>query len=125
LSSPYYLLLSNFCCNSTNFCLLEKRYLDLLQKFDYPLQIPKLVIFDGDESTFTDEDIIIITFLHMIGFDIVILTPTGYNNIESGVDPYYYDTHKLEDFKFDLKLEMNRQEEKKSPLKKGFLWFFQ
>lgn len=104
---------------------LEKRYLDLLQKFDYPLQIPKLVIFDGNESTFSDEDIIIIAFLNVVGFDIVIFTPTGYNNIESGIDKYYYDIHKLEDFKFDLKPQMKNEEEKKSTLKKGFLWFFQ
>lgn len=105
---------------------MEKRYLDLIQKFDYPLQIPKLVIFHGDESTFTEEDMIIITFLHLIGFDIVILTPTGYNNIENGVDQYYYDTHKLENFRFGLKPEKkNQKEESKSKLKRGFLWFFQ
>jgi len=104
---------------------LEKRYLDLFQKFDYPLQIPKLVIFDGNESIFSDEDIIIIAFLHIVGFDIVILTPTGYNNIENGIDKYYYDIHKLEDFKFDLTLQSNKQEENKSTLKKGFFWFFQ
>ncbi|MBU5675218.1 YceG family protein [Alkaliphilus sp. MSJ-5] len=104
---------------------LDKIYLDLLQKFDYPLQIPKLVIFDGNESIFSDEDIIIIAFLHLVGFDIVILTPTGYNNIENGIDKYYYDIHKLEDFKFDLRPQRNKQEEKKSTLKKGFFWFFQ
>ena len=104
---------------------LEKKYLDLLQKFDYPLQIPKLVIFSGNESTFSDEDIIIIGFLHLVGFDIVILTPTGYNNIENGIDKYYYDIHKLEDFKFDLNPEKNNTAEKQGPLKKGFLWFFQ
>lgn len=104
---------------------LDKKYLDLLQKFDYPLQIPKLVIFSGNEATFSEEDLIVISFLHLVGFDIVILTPTGYNNIENGVDPYYYDIHKLENFKFDLTPERNKREEKESKLKKGFLWFFQ
>ncbi len=81
---------------------LDKKYLDLLQTFDYPFQIPKIVIFDGDENIFNQEDTIILGFLHFVGFDIVILTPTGYNNIENGINPYYYDTHKLEKINFGL-----------------------
>ncbi len=103
---------------------IEKRYLDLLQRFDYPLQIPKLVIFDNDESIFNHEDMIIIGFLHLIGFDIVILTPTGYNNIESGINKYYYDIHKMEDFKFNLEFEQYKEEEKKGLTKKGLFGFF-
>ncbi len=103
---------------------LDKSYLDLIQKFDYPYNIPKIVVFDGDENTFSMEDIIILTFLHFVGFDIAIFTPTGYNNIENGVLQSYYDVHKLEELKFDLNL-VTQQQNKTGKLKKGFLWFFQ
>lgn len=104
---------------------LERRYLDLLQKFDYPLQIPKLVIFDSDENMFNEEDIIVTAFLHLVGFDIVILTPTGYNNIEGGINKYHYDIHKMEDFNFDLSLDQRKQGEIDKPPKRGLFWFLQ
>lgn len=81
---------------------IDREYLDLIQNFDFPLSIPKLVIFDSSEQLFSPEDIIIISFLYLLGFDIVILTPTGYNNIENDVNEKYYDIHKLSNFKFGL-----------------------
>ena len=104
---------------------LEKKYLDIIQKFDYPFEIPKLVIFDTDEKIFNKEDLIVISFLHFIGFDVVILTPTGYNNIESGIRSGYYDIHKLKELRFDLSLEgMNSKLEREVTKKKGFFGFF-
>lgn len=81
---------------------LDKEYLDLIQNFDYPHAIPKLVIFDGDEQLFSQSDIIIISFLYLLGFDIVIFAPTGYNDIENAINEKYYDIHKLNEFKFGL-----------------------
>ncbi|SHK30352.1 YceG family protein [Tepidibacter formicigenes] len=100
---------------------LDKKYLELLQKFDYPLQIPKLVVFDGNENVFSESDFIILAFLHLIGFDIVILTPTGYNNIENGINPYYYDIHKLENLKFGLTIH---NKSKKDLKKRSIFDFF-
>ena len=82
---------------------LDKEYLDLIQRFDFPFTIPKLVIFNGDEEMFSETDIIIISFLYLWGFDLVILAPTGYNNIENGINEKYYDVHKLSNFEFGLK----------------------
>lgn len=105
---------------------LDKIYLDLIQKFDYPYNIPKIVIFDRDENTFSKEDTIILVFLHLVGFDITIFTPTGYNNIENGIHPFYFDVHKLEDLNFNLDLSGQRQQQEKTGfLKKGLLRFFQ
>jgi hypothetical protein len=82
---------------------LEKEYLDLIQRFDFPFTIPKLVIFDNDEKMFSETDIIIIAFLYLCGFDLVILAPTGYNDIEHGLNEKYYDIHKLDHFEFGLR----------------------
>lgn len=103
---------------------LDKSYLDLIQKFDYPYSVPKVVIYDRDENTFSKEDIIIIAFLHFVGFDITIFTPTGYNNIENGISQFYYDVHKLEELKFNLYLA-GRQQVNANSQKKGLFWFFQ
>ncbi|WP_242947132.1 YceG family protein [Clostridium haemolyticum] len=37
-------------------------------------------------------------------FDIVIFTPTGYNDIECNISKHYYDTYKLEKVKFNLNI---------------------
>lgn len=83
---------------------IDKEILRLIQKFDYPSNVPKLVVFDNDESLFNDEDSIILSFLNLMGFDILILTPTGYNNIEDKINEKYFDIFKLEKVKFDLEL---------------------
>ncbi|WP_051569286.1 YceG family protein [Alkaliphilus transvaalensis] len=106
---------------------IHKSYLELLQKFDFPFDVPKIVVFDKDKDRFSKEFTIILCFLHLVGFDIVIYTPTGYNNIENGLNKSYYDLHKLEDLNFNLNYmgKKFQQQENGSLLKKGFLWFFQ
>ena len=38
---------------------LDKNILQLIQQYDYPSKIPKLLIYDNNESIFSDEDSII------------------------------------------------------------------
>ena len=97
---------------------LNKNILQLLQQYDYPSKIPKILIYDNNESIFSDEDSIILCFLNLFGFDITILTPTGYNNIEEKIKEKFYDNHKLEEVKFTLSLP-NLNDEKKYTKEKG------
>ena len=83
---------------------MDKKILELIQRFDYPFKLPKIIVYDNDENLFSDEDSIILSFLNLIGFDILILTPTGYNNIEQQIYTKFFDTHKLETIKFNLEL---------------------
>jgi hypothetical protein len=87
-----------------NILSLDAQVLELIQKFDYPFKIPKLLIYHNDKEIFSEDDSIVLSFLNLIGFDIAIFTPTGYNNIEQRLLENYYDTHKLEDVKFELQL---------------------
>ena len=83
---------------------LPKEIVRMIQNFDYPFIPPKIVIYDNTEKMFSIEDSIIISFLNLFGFDILILTPTGYNNIEQKIQTQYYDIHKLGKNVFDLSL---------------------
>ena len=85
---------------------LDKEILELIQTFDYPNKIPKLIIFDNDENVFSEEDAIVLAFLNLMCFDILIFTPTGYNNIESRIIQKYYDIHKLEKIKLDFEISL-------------------
>ena len=101
---------------------LDKNILQLIQQYDYPSKIPKLLIYDNNESIFSDEDSIVLCFLNLFGFDITILTPTGYNNIEEKIKEKFYDTHKLEEVCFNLPLPKFNDEKKYTKEKvKGFL----
>lgn len=100
---------------------MDRSILELIQKFDYPFKIAKIFIYDKDENIFSDEDFIMLAFLNLIGFDIVIFTPTGYNNIEQKIDEKYFDTHKLEDIKFNLELP-NLKSIRKNKNKSNSFW---
>tara|TARA_Y100001933_G_C18862495_1_gene506496 strand:+ start:246 stop:572 length:327 start_codon:yes stop_codon:yes gene_type:complete len=97
---------------------LDDTILRLIQNFDYPASVPKIVIYDPDETTFSESDAITMAFLYFLGFDICVLTPTGYNNFEMYINEAYYHVYKLTQKQFNLALpDLNRYSTKKS---KGF-----
>ncbi|MGV8984141.1 YceG family protein [Clostridium sp.] len=96
----------------------DKNILQLIQQYDYPSKIPKLLIYDNNENVFSDEDSIMLCFLNLFGLDISILTPTGYNNIESKINEKFYDIHRLEEVNFNLPLP-NFNDEKRYTKEKG------
>lgn len=87
-----------------NVLSLDPQVLELIQRFDYPFKIPKLLIYHNDREIFSEDDSIVLAFLNLMGFDIAIFTPTGYNNIEQRIYENYYDIHKLEEVNFDLQI---------------------
>ncbi|MCD3283549.1 hypothetical protein G8V05_15410, partial [Clostridium botulinum C/D] len=78
--------------------------LELIQKFDYPFEIPKIFIYHNNNNVPSTEDAIILAFLNLMCFDIAIFTPTGYNNIECNISEHFYDIYKLEEVKFNLNI---------------------
>lgn len=48
-------------------------------------------------------DCIYLLFLNLIGFDIVIFTPTGYRNIEKFIMDSSFENHIIGEFMFNLK----------------------
>jgi hypothetical protein len=98
---------------------MDQELLHLIQTFDYPANVPKLLIYDPDEITFSESDAIIMSFLYLFGFDICVFTPTGYNNFEKFIDQNYYNVFKLPRKQFNLELpNLNRFSSSKS--NKGF-----
>ncbi|MTI81288.1 MAG: hypothetical protein FH758_10475 [Firmicutes bacterium] len=81
---------------------MDDNILRLIETFDYTKQVPKLVIYDSTKEVFSDEDAIIIAFLNLVGLDIVIFTPTNYNNIELKLKEDLLDLHQLPSLQMDL-----------------------
>ena len=83
---------------------LDKEFLRLLQHFDFTRQIPKLVIIDAVEDTFTEEECIRIVLCNLMGFDVLVYTPTGYKNIETFIKSDAFEEHTMNEFMYNMEV---------------------
>lgn len=81
---------------------IDKNTLRLIQKFDFTKEIPKLIIVDVTEAMVSLEDCIYIAFLNLVGFDIVVFTPTGYKNIEKYIKTDAFEQYNVGELMFNL-----------------------
>ena len=81
---------------------LESNTLKILQQFDFTKEIPKIIIIDVNENMATLQDCILLTFFNLIGFDIIIYTPTGYQNIEKYISKNLYEEYQIGDYIYNL-----------------------
>lgn len=81
---------------------LDREILRLLQKFDFTKDIPKLIIIDVIEDTFSMIECIQLVLYSLLGFDILICTPTGYRDIETFVSETAFETHTMNGFEYNV-----------------------
>ena len=83
---------------------LEKGLVRMLQSFDFTKKNPKVIVISTSEQSCTLEDAILITFLNLIGFDVVLFVPTGYQTIERYLNDNYPVEHQIGDYLYDLQI---------------------
>ena len=83
---------------------LDAKVLYLLETFDFASEIPKSLIYHNKPDQFSDEDAIVLAFLNIIGMDIVVFTPTNYNNLENHFKPDLFDTFQLNEVYLHLEI---------------------
>lgn len=81
---------------------LNKEILRLIQKFDFTKKNPKLVYINTVEENISLEDSIMVSFLSLIGFDIIFFVPTGYQSIEKHFNEKTFVEHQLGNYVYDL-----------------------
>lgn len=81
---------------------IPNNLLQLIQKFDFTKDIPKIVIVSSGKHTFEAFECILLTLFNLIGFDIIIFTPTGYKNLETFIHPEAYQEFNHGEFKYDF-----------------------
>ena len=92
-------------CSVLHFGLnLSREYMQIIQRFDFTRTIPKLIIIDTVEDTFTLSECIQTVLCNLIGFDVIIYTPTGYKNIETYVKNDAFEEHILNQFIYDAEV---------------------
>ncbi|WP_342047051.1 YceG family protein [Bacillus sp. OTU530] len=72
-------------------------FLELLQKFDYSQDVPKVILLTTPQSgSLNRTDAALLLLLNEFGLDIVIFNPSGRNDIENYIEEKHLDTHWLE-----------------------------
>lgn len=99
---------------------LENQLLNLIDSYDFPQDIPKLILYINNRATFTTEVSMLLALLHTIGFDIILLCPNAANNIELLLSDQYIKTLRLPELAYDLQLRKPQPVKSKSFFNKFF-----
>lgn len=102
---------------------MEDEYAKLIECFDFPFKVPKLVIYLPDRSNFDKRNGLFINYLNSIGLDILIYSPTGSASIEEHMYEKPLSIISLDEMNFDMeyeKLNAIKIKEKANLLKKIF-----
>lgn len=83
---------------------LTKSFMQMIQRFDFTRTIPKLIYIDAIEDTFQLWECIQLVLCNLIGFDILIYTPTGYKNLETYVSSDAFEEHIMNQFLYDVEV---------------------
>ncbi len=81
---------------------LNRDILRLMQKFDFTRKNPKIVYINTSEAVLTLEDSILMSFLNLVGFDIVFYVPTGYQCVERYMNNRGVEEHQVGEYVYDL-----------------------
>ena len=82
---------------------LPKEVTRLLQAFDFTKKNPKLLYINTSDELISLEDTIYLTFLHLLGFDVALFVPTGYN-MENYFNLKLMEEHQLGDYIYDIQI---------------------
>ncbi|MDR0987668.1 MAG: YceG family protein [Ruminococcus sp.] len=83
---------------------LDKNFLHLYQKYDFTKDIPKFIIIDAIEDTFSKSECIQLVLCNLLGFDIIVYTPTGYRNLETFVDDSAFESYIQGEYKYKISI---------------------
>lgn len=83
---------------------LPRDIIRMIQKFDFTKKNPKLIYVNTTENIISLEDTILVTFLSLIGFDVVFFVPTGYQCVEKYLAKKIMDEHQIGEYKYDLQV---------------------
>ncbi len=81
---------------------LSKDILRVIQRFDFTKTNPKLLYFNTGEKVISIEDSIFTVFLSLIGFDVVFMVPTGYQNVEKFFNKKLIEEHQMGNYVYDM-----------------------
>lgn len=83
---------------------LPQQFIQTIQNFDFTKRNPKLIIVRTSTEQMSLEDSILTNYLSLLGFDILLVVPTGYNVLDAHTTKELYKTYEFGNYKYDFKL---------------------
>ena len=83
---------------------LNKTLLEFLQCFNYNKPNPKIIYLGMTEDLMMIQDCILLHLLFLLGFDVLIFIPTGYDIFDRHMRKKLYCEHNIGDYVFDIKI---------------------
>ena len=96
----------------------EDRLLGLIESYDFTATVPKILFYLNSQESFSTLDALLVGLFHLIGLDIILLSPNGAPNLELVISKKFINEIVLETFAYDLPLKLPIK--KKSFLSKLF-----
>lgn len=90
---------------------LKKEVVRLIQQFDFTKKNPKVLVAAVNEKRFPAEDCIGLALLFLMGFDVALFVPTGYQVFEQNFSQVFWEEYQAGDYLYDLHVPNLRQEE--------------
>lgn len=81
---------------------LDESIVRAVDNFDFPADVPKVVIFLEEESELSERQVQILAYLSLIGFDLTLFNPSGLFNLARYLQPTVAVTHRLETMDYEL-----------------------
>lgn len=81
---------------------LPKDVLRIMQKLEFRGKNPKLIYIVTTESGLTLEDCIMINYLNLVGIDVMMFVPTGYNFMDKYLNRNIMEEHIIGTYMYDL-----------------------
>lgn len=81
---------------------MDEYIVRMIQNFDFTKCNPKLIYIQSGESQASFEDAVIAAYLNLIGFDVAIFVPTGYQSVERFYATPMMEEHQAGEYLYDL-----------------------
>lgn len=87
---------------------LDKQIVQYINWFEFYTYNPNIIVILTNEQKMTMEQVVLLIFLDLIGFDILIYVPSGFLSIENIVGKdFMYDTHVIGEYMYDIQSNIN------------------
>lgn len=83
---------------------LPQQFVQALQNFDFTKKNPKLINVRTSTEQMSLQDSILVTYLSLLGFDILLVVPTGYNVLNTHVTRELFKNHEFGNYEYNFKL---------------------
>lgn len=81
---------------------MDKNMVRRIQQFDFTKKNPKMLCISVNENTFSLDDVIYLSFLSLMGWDVLIFVPTGYECFGDNLNTVLYEEHTIGNYNYDL-----------------------